>query len=124
MTIMPFVLIVQLVMSGAVFPLKGFSEKISQFTVSKWGMDGVLRISNKISDLYTAPVSHAVFSHTNEFYYHGDGGFFKGDEIMFPMMDPDASLLCHAWSILLISAVAYLIISIFVLQLVDKDKRI
>ena len=38
MTIMPFVLIVQLVMSGVLFELKGASEYISYITLSKWGM--------------------------------------------------------------------------------------
>ena len=38
MTIMPFVLIVQLVMSGVLFELKGASEAFSYITLSKWGM--------------------------------------------------------------------------------------
>ena len=38
MTIMPFVLILQLIMSGVLFELSGFSEKIAYITFSKWGM--------------------------------------------------------------------------------------
>ena len=38
MTIMPFVLIVQLIMSGCLFQLSGASEFISFFTLSRWGM--------------------------------------------------------------------------------------
>ena len=38
MTIMPFVLIVQLVMSGVLFSLSGASEAFSYITLSKWGM--------------------------------------------------------------------------------------
>ncbi len=38
MTIMPFVLIVQLVMSGVLFTLSGASEAFSYLTLSKWGM--------------------------------------------------------------------------------------
>lgn len=38
MTIMPFVLIIQLVMSGVLFTLSGAAEVISFFTLSKWGM--------------------------------------------------------------------------------------
>ena len=107
MTIMPFVLIIQLVMSGVVFELKNYSEAISKFTVSKWGMEGVLRISNKIPELYSAN----AFSHS-------------ADEAMFPMMDPDAALLRRAWGIILLSALVYLALSVLVLQLVDKDKRV
>ena len=39
MTIMPFVLIIQLIMSGVLFDLSGFSERISYITFSKWGMN-------------------------------------------------------------------------------------
>lgn len=38
MTIMPFVLILQLIMSGVLFDLSGFSEKVAYITFSKWGM--------------------------------------------------------------------------------------
>lgn len=38
MTIMPFVLIVQLIMSGVLFELKDITEAISYITLSKWGM--------------------------------------------------------------------------------------
>lgn len=38
MTIMPFVLILQLIMSGVLFELTGVSEKVAYITFSKWGM--------------------------------------------------------------------------------------
>ena len=38
MTIMPFVLIIQLIMSGVLFILSGASEVFSYFTLSRWGM--------------------------------------------------------------------------------------
>lgn len=38
MTIMPFVLILQLIMSGVLFELSGFSETVANITYSKWGM--------------------------------------------------------------------------------------
>ena len=38
MTVMPFVLILQLIMSGVLFDLSGWSEAISCLTYSKWGM--------------------------------------------------------------------------------------
>lgn len=39
MTIMPFVLILQLVMSGVLYKLDGVNEIISNITFSKWGMN-------------------------------------------------------------------------------------
>jgi len=38
MTIMPFVLILQLIMCGVLFELTGFSETVANITLSKWGM--------------------------------------------------------------------------------------
>ena len=41
MTVMPFVLIVQLVMSGFIFELEGATKTISNITVSRWGLDAI-----------------------------------------------------------------------------------
>ncbi len=46
MIVMPFVLIVQLIMSGVLFELDGWSEFISYITLSKWGMSCFGSISN------------------------------------------------------------------------------
>lgn len=54
MTIMPFVLIIQLVMSGVLFELKGAADAFANVTYSKWGMSAfaatadINRIENKI----------------------------------------------------------------------------
>ena len=37
MTVMPFVLIVQLIFSGTVFPLTGAASSLSDLTIAKWG---------------------------------------------------------------------------------------
>lgn len=39
MTVMPFVLIVQLIMGGVLFDLSGWSRAVSFLTFSKWGMN-------------------------------------------------------------------------------------
>lgn len=41
MSAMPFVLILQLVMSGVLFELKGLYEKVAYVTFSKWGMSAL-----------------------------------------------------------------------------------
>lgn len=45
MTIMPFVLIFELLFSGAVFPLEGVSSLLSLFTIARWGMCAICAIS-------------------------------------------------------------------------------
>lgn len=41
MTVMPFVLIIQLVMSGVIFELSGAADAISNITISRWGLDAI-----------------------------------------------------------------------------------
>ena len=41
MTLAPIVLIIQLLFSGILFPLEGFSEKVAYATVSKWSMEAL-----------------------------------------------------------------------------------
>jgi len=57
MTIMPFVLILQLIMSGVLFDLSGWSEKISYITFSKWGMSAFGSIADLNSDEFPLKLS-------------------------------------------------------------------
>lgn len=57
MTIMPFVLILQLIMSGVLFDLGGWSEKISYITFSKWGMSAFGSIADLNSDAFPLSLS-------------------------------------------------------------------
>ena len=50
MTIMPFVLILQLIMSGVLFELSGASETVAYITFSKWGMSAFGSTAN-LNDL-------------------------------------------------------------------------
>lgn len=59
MTIMPFVLILQLIMSGVLFDLDGWSEKISYITFSKWGMSAFGSIADLNSDEFPLRLSEA-----------------------------------------------------------------
>ena len=72
MTIMPFVLIIQLVMSGVLFSLSGFSKFISYFTLSRWGMSAF----GCEADLNSIPTGTQMLypgasnPMTSEFYNH------------------------------------------------------
>lgn len=46
MTFMPLLLLIQLVMAGVLFELKGFSSDIASLTISKWGMTAFGKIGN------------------------------------------------------------------------------
>ena len=103
MTIMPFVLIIQLVMSGGVgFKLTGIAEMISYLTVSKWGLNAILAISNTDWNVY------------GQFQYAGESG---------ACTDPEAGSLLGVWFLLLAFCAGYIFLSILLLKRVDKDER-
>lgn len=59
MTIMPFVLILQLIMSGVLFDLSGWSENIAYITYSKWGMSAFGSIADLNSNDFPLKISEA-----------------------------------------------------------------
>ncbi len=59
MTIMPFVLILQLIMSGVLFDLSGWSENIAYITYSKWGMSAFGSIADLNSSDFPLKISEA-----------------------------------------------------------------
>ena len=100
MTVMPFVLMIQLIMSGLLFKLSGITEKLSYLTISRWGLDALIAISNTNVDVKS--------------------GY---DAMELTGSDPSAGNLLHLWMILLTFSLLYIVISIFVLGQVDRDKR-
>ncbi len=59
MTAMPFVLILQLVMSGVLFDLSGWSEKVAYITLSKWGMSALGSIGDLNNESLPLKMSQA-----------------------------------------------------------------
>ena len=57
MTIMPFVLIIQLIMSGVLFEIDGWAEKVAYFTFSKWGMSAFGSIADLNNESYPLKLS-------------------------------------------------------------------
>ncbi len=98
MTVMPFVLIIQLVMSGMIFELSGLTELISKITIAKWGLNAICVTANinGMEDYNPDWVSEYEYS---------------------------ISHMAQLWLILIMFTLLYGIISIISLKFVDKDKR-
>ncbi|MFI3326770.1 MAG: ABC transporter permease [Clostridia bacterium] len=94
MTIMPFVLIIQLVMSGMIFDLEGVASLVAKITISKWG----LALIGVTSDL------NSMYSYSSDYEY----AIYN---------------LLLLWLILIVFVAAYTFIGIYFLKKVDKDKR-
>lgn len=104
MTVMPFVLIIQLIMAGVVFDLDGFTDLISNITVSKWGLNGLMSIA-----LTTIEVS-------TSFYLYPTA---KEN----PWQKAEDANLALIWLILLAIAMVCVGLGIIALSFVDRDKR-
>ena len=93
MTVMPFALIIQLIMSGMVFELKGIPEKVSKLTISRFGLNA-LCISADVNNM-------TFFAYSKE-------------------LEATAGNLLHQWGILLLFAVVYAILTVIALEFVDS----
>ena len=98
MTVMPFVLIIELVMSGFIFKLQGFSEKLSYITVSKWGLNALCTTAN-------------VNMMDNHIPDYMDSYLFRPGNLL------------GLWLILILFILIYGVIAIFSLEFIDRDKR-
>ncbi len=105
MTVMPFVLIIQLVMSGAVFVLKGFADVVASFTISKWGLNAIISLANTHSSVVVGYETWVAQGLTEE-------GITA---------EPSVMLTC--WGMLVLFSLVYIILGILFLKLVDKDQR-
>ncbi len=104
MTVMPFVLIVQLIMAGVVFELKGFMDRISNITVSKWGLNGLMSISLTTPDVeYSALLIPGAL----------DNPWQKANDLN----------LAKIWLIMSVITAVCIVLSVIALSFVDHDRR-
>lgn len=95
MTVMPFALIIQLIMSGMIFELNGLTKMISALTISRWGLAAVCSSANVNSMTYTGLKEYSSMP----------------GNLMF------------LWMILLLFALLYGVLSVIMLQFIDRDSR-
>ena len=144
MTVMPFLLIVQLVFAGVAFPLHGFSEKISYASISKWGVYAVCTESNYNNLPTTVFKKSWKLLKKSEYVKELEDFGNKIDPAMVKELEDDlyqnladtmqkslqveeyetekANVL-REWALLFAFAVAYAGIGVLALEFVDKDKR-
>lgn len=108
MTVMPFVLIIQMVMSGAVFELKGMTRKLSSLTISRWGLDAVGSIAYKNHSIETSIKEQEALTHI---------------PIKIDHWKATVGNMRFLWGMLIIFIIAYAVIGIIFLEGIDRDKR-
>lgn len=98
MTVMPFVLILQLVMSGMIFELSGITEQIAKLTIAKWSLNAICITA----DVNSLPNFELVLMSDYEY---------------------TVEHIVQMWLILVGFTLAYAVISVISLEFIDKDKR-
>ena len=140
MTIMPFVLIFELLFSGAVFTLEGFSTVLSLFTIARWGMCAICAISGynslkmvtvwnmlvKFQDVEyggTTPLKDIVQTIESEpggveAFQYKTGELSPNEEYV-----SIAENVTACWIALIFFIVLFAILAVLFLRRIDKDKR-
>ena len=133
MTVMPFLLIVQLVFAGVAFPLHGIPDKLSNATISKWGIYAVCTEANYnnlpstivIKELQVFQNIPAVQELYNVLSDEDKEGLEEYTAQYLRVEDYDYQVrnILKEWGILLAFALLYAVIGMVSLEFVDYDKR-
>ncbi len=140
MTVVPFLLIIQLIFSGVAFTLNGFMENISWLMISRWGIRSLCTVSN-YNSLPSMTLRAAVNQLTKvEEMQEMIQQLNMIDKTIWPnfMAEIDARStlqminekfaytaqnVLSEWAILIGFSVLFAIIAIIALEFIDKDKR-
>ncbi len=133
MTVMPFLLIVQLVFAGVAFPLHGIPEKLSNATISKWGIYAVCTESDynglpstvvikELEMFRKIPAVKDLYSALSE-EDREDLEEYTAQYMAVADYDYQVNNILKEWAILACFAVLYALIGIISLEFVDYDKR-
>lgn len=137
MTVMPFILIIQLIFSGSIFPITGKARIISDLTISKWGQRALCIESNmneipsemleseldmlkdvdgveEILDILPDSVKDDAYKQYEKFLY---------DYTYRKIYKYDEDLVTRRWLYLLAFAMLYATAAVVSLEFIDKDKR-
>ena len=121
MTVMPFILIIQLVMCGMFFPLNGVASGISNLTISKWGMEAV----GSTADMNMMPDPDTLMRYKYEKEYTGEIDLYEliKDQEYYSEYEASVEHISKVWYILLGYTVLYGVICVVALKFIEKDKR-
>jgi hypothetical protein len=139
MTIMPFLLIVQLLFSGAFFNLPQEAMPFTNLTATKWGltamcaqgdynslpMVSVWNSALKMKDVEVEGEKPLldVFRYIEENDMRDDFLMASGQQNQNPEYNFDPKIVLKCWIWLIIWTVVYAIAAVILLEFIDKDKR-
>ena len=135
MTVMPFLLIVQLVFAGIIFPFNGgAAEVVENLTISHWGTVAICAIGD-----YNSLPSHALFASIYQFrsipevqeivdYIQSSDLRMKMDvlcaqQMQKPLYAGTLLNILKSWGVILLIGLVCIVIGTISLEFIDRDKR-
>lgn len=139
MTVMPFIMMFQMIFSGGLVILKGPAEKLMDFTITKWGLQSLCTLGNYNSQpmvsLWNMIWKFRSFEIAGQkpvkmitdYVWNNDllDWFLQETGAYGVIADYEyvASNVIHCWVILLIMVVVFAVTATAVLEFIDRDKR-
>ena len=131
MTVMPFILIFQLVFSGALFTLSGPLSNVSSLTITRWGLNAACTSAdyNELESMAATQMEEKLYGVAQKNNLPVSKELVHTlveknmEESYYPAYEYTTGHLLKQWGMLLIHCVVYAGISIVALEFVDKDKR-
>ena len=139
MTVMPFLLIFQLVFSGTFFNLEGFAKKLADLTISKWGMGSICAIG-RYNEQPMVTLWNTMFKFKDVEYMgmkpiletmrtvEEEGRLeeflrWSGSNNQNVLYANTPENLMGKWGMLLLLVVIFAVVSVIALEFIDRDKR-
>ena len=139
MTVMPFLLIFQLVFSGGFFELTGIADYVKYATISHWGMDSLCAIGRynelpmvslwnmlvglKDIELFGKKPLKEILVFVEKNGYRDTFLKWCGANNTEPLYANTVSNLLSCWGLLLLLTVIFAIVAVIALKFIDRDKR-
>ena len=139
MTVMPFVMIFQLVFSGGLIPLTGPSKSLTNFTITKWGLQGLCTLgdynSQPMVTLWNTIWQFRAFEMdgtkpikmiTDYILKNNQLDQFLAESAKY-VANPDyvyeASNVLNCWKMIGIMTLVAVFAAVIMLEFIDRDKR-
>lgn len=139
MTVMPFVLIFELLFSGSMFELSGTAQKLTNISIAKWGINSLgslanynslpmVTIWNKLKtfsglEFYGAKPVESVMKYLEESGNAEKLTYWMGAHNQNANYEYTVSNLAQCWGSLAIFAILFVVIAVVFLERIDHDKR-
>ena len=139
MTVMPFLLIFQLVFSGGLIQLDGPIENVKVATIAHWGMDSLCTVGqfNKLPmvSLWNTLVqfknievfgTKPLLTILRDIEAHDmvkDFTLWSGSQTANKAYEAMASNVLNCWGWLILLLVIFVVVGVIALKFIDKDKR-